>query len=1190
MITQDCNILCWNVRGLNSMDRKTTVHETIAAAQCQIVCLQESKLPNMDHFTASFLGGHRLKQFAQRPAQGTRGGILLLWDEDKVRCSNIQAGEFCLSAQVLIISSNEHFKITTVYGPTASSRKEDFHAELLGHKPPLGDRWLVCGDFNQIHRACDKNKPTFNRLRIRKFREALASGELSEIHLQNRRFTRSNERETPTLSKLDSFFCNSEWDTSFQGHILHALSSSLSDHCPLLLFQAHGPKRPKTFRFENFWISMPNFRRVVQEAWGMETGHSEPYHILFHKLQKTASMLQVWSKQLFSNTKIQPHAALHVILHLDMAQESRLLSQQESELRARLKRRVISLAVLERTRKKQCARIKDLKYGDANTKYFHTRINARRRKNYIHRLKVGPGWVTSHAEKEKVAHEHFSAILQNGAPRSRDLNWEGLQFNQCDLTSLGDAFTESEVLSAISQMPGDKAPGPDGFTGAFFKSCWSIIKVDMMKAINAFSNLQTTHLHWLNSANIVLLPKKDGAEDISDFHPISLIHAFTKILSKIMASRLAPFMNGLISNSQSAFIKSRSIHDNFMFVRGFVRRLHRNKTPSLLLKLDIMKAFDSIHWDYILDFYILDLLQRRGFPPRFRNWITAIWASSSLRVLINGIPGEPIKLGRGLRQGDSLSLLLFVIAIDPLQQLLDKATDLGLLHRLRGQASTMRTSLYADDAAIFMAPIKEDIQNLAAILANFGEVSGLKANPHKSIVAPIHCANVDLDDILQSFPATRAAFPLRYLGLPLSTHKLKKSDCQFLVDKVARKLPPWQGWNINIAGRTTLVKSVLSSLAIYFITALNIPAGTSAEITKIQRAFLWAGTNSVSRGQCKVNWKLVCRPLYLGGLGILDLEKFSKALRLRWLWFQWAHPTRAWVGFDIPCGDDDMDLFYSATTVIIGDGKKASFWFAPWLQGQKPKDLAPDIFALSKCKAASVAHALTNDAWIRRIDTHRGFSLEAIQQFINLWTKIQEVHLEGGTEDAIRWKFTGDGCYTAATAYQMQFAGAIKSDMPTRVWKVWAPPKVKLFSWLIIQDRVWAADRLTRRGWPNCGLCQLCKAVPETASHLFFKCRYSVRIWNSICGWLGFQSQTNVWADLPSVNNCWDAHGHIGTNKRAFKSMMMLVCWAIWNERNARVFQNKASLPSHVVATIKADAILWTKAGARSLGSIIPGE
>lgn len=99
-------------------------------------------------------------------------------------------------------------------------------------------------------------------------------------------------------------------------------------------------------------------------------------------------------------------------------------------------------------------------------------------------------------------------------------------------------------------------------------------------------------------------------------------------------------MNKLVSRAQSAFIKTRIIHGNFMYVRRFTACLHQNRTPALLLKLDIKKAFDSIRWDYMLD-----LLQRRGFPAKFRNWITALWASSSSRVLLNGVPGDPIKLG-----------------------------------------------------------------------------------------------------------------------------------------------------------------------------------------------------------------------------------------------------------------------------------------------------------------------------------------------------------------------------------------------------------------------------------------------------------------------------------------------------------------------------------------------------------------
>uniref|UniRef100_A0A453K1J3 Uncharacterized protein n=1 Tax=Aegilops tauschii subsp. strangulata TaxID=200361 RepID=A0A453K1J3_AEGTS len=115
-------------------------------------------------------------------------------------------------------------------------------------------------------------------------------------------------------------------------------------------------------------------------------------------------------------------------------------------------------------------------------------------------------------------------------------------------------------------MPGDKAPGPDGFTGLFFKMCWGIIKHDLMRVIQCFDSLHTTNLHWLNSANIVLLPKKDGAESIVDYRPISLIHGIAKIIAKVLSIRLGPHMSALVSNTQSAFIKTRSIHDNFMYV------------------------------------------------------------------------------------------------------------------------------------------------------------------------------------------------------------------------------------------------------------------------------------------------------------------------------------------------------------------------------------------------------------------------------------------------------------------------------------------------------------------------------------------------------------------------------------------------------------------------------------------------
>jgi hypothetical protein len=117
------------------------------------------------------------------------------------------------------------------------------------------------------------------------------------------------------------------------------------------------------------------------------------------------------------------------------------------------------------------------------------------------------------------------------------------------------------VKVAINKMPSDKAPGSDGFTGAFLKRCWDTIIVDVMNVVQLFESLHAEIFHLFNSANIALLPKKDGAEDVSDYHPISLIHAIAKIITKMLATRHGPLINNLISNAQNAFIKKRIMHE-----------------------------------------------------------------------------------------------------------------------------------------------------------------------------------------------------------------------------------------------------------------------------------------------------------------------------------------------------------------------------------------------------------------------------------------------------------------------------------------------------------------------------------------------------------------------------------------------------------------------------------------------------
>lgn len=377
----------------------------------------------------------------------------------------------------------------------------------------------------------------------------------------------------------------------------------------------------------------------------------------------------------------------------------------------------------------------------------------RKKKNYITTLETSNGLVHSQHDKQQAVLRHFQAHLGNHSPRQIGINFASLGWEGVINNNLDARFTEEEIENIIRKFPKEKAPGPDGFIGIFFKTCWSTIKPSIMLALDQFYNMNQQDLHFLNQAYIVLVPKKTDVSKLTDFRPISHIHSFAKIIAKVLANRLAPLLPQLISMNQNGFIKKRCIHDNFLFVQQVVRDLHKKKTPALFIKLDISKAFDTVNWAYLLD--IMTFL---GFSLRWRNWISALWGTTSSSVLVNGEPGPRIRHLRGVRQGDPLSPMIFLLAMEPLHRIFQLAQSKGLLHHLQQDCANFRMSLYADDAALFIAPKAWDLQVALAILDIFGQASGLMTNIGKTEFYPIRCQNIDLEVILGADRAT-SQFP-----------------------------------------------------------------------------------------------------------------------------------------------------------------------------------------------------------------------------------------------------------------------------------------------------------------------------------------------------------------------------------------------------------------------------------------------
>jgi hypothetical protein len=199
-------------------------------------------------------------------------------------------------------------------------------------------------------------------------------------------------------------------------------------------------------------------------------------------------------------------------------------------------------------------------------------------------------------------------------------------------------------------MPVDKAPGPDGFNGLFFKKCWHIIKEDIYQLCNDFFS-GSVNLQAINSSFITLIPKTGNPVTPNDFRPISLLNSILKLITKLMADRLQALIIPLIHKNQYGFIKSRTIQDCIAWTFEYIHQCQQSKRELVILKLDFEKAFGTIEHDTILK-----MLQRIGFGETWVGWVQKILDSGTTSVMLNGIPGKQFQCKRGVRQGDPFPL------------------------------------------------------------------------------------------------------------------------------------------------------------------------------------------------------------------------------------------------------------------------------------------------------------------------------------------------------------------------------------------------------------------------------------------------------------------------------------------------------------------------------------------------------
>jgi hypothetical protein len=428
---------------------------------------------------------------------------------------------------------------------------------------------------------------------------------------------------------------------------------------------------------------------------------------------------------------------------------------------------------------------------------------------------------------------------------------DGISFDSIldvDASWLKRAF-EEDVKKVVSAMNGDKAPGPDGFSMAFFQACWDVVRVDIMKV---FDEVHARGLFEksLNASFISLIPKVPGANSIKDFRPISLVGGIYKIIAKVLANKLKLVLEKAISKSQSAFIKGRQILDPIFIAIECIDSRRRSGVPGIICKMDLEKAYDHVNLDFLLY-----MLRRCGFGKKRCRWIAHCISTVRFSVLISAAV-----------RGGSLEGF--------------KIGDVDFSHLL-----------FADDTLIFCSAHSSQLRNLRSLFLLFEAASGLKVNLTKSNLIPVgHVDQAErLADILGCGFAT---LPVKYLSLPLGASYKSTHIWDGVVEKIEHRLTSWKMMYLSKGGRVTLIKSTLANVPIYFLFLFHLPRSVAARLEKLQRDFLWGGLGEESKIHL-VRWSKVYSPISDGGLGIRNLLMFNHALLGKWL-LRYGIEREAW--------------------------------------------------------------------------------------------------------------------------------------------------------------------------------------------------------------------------------------------------------------------------------------------------------
>ena len=718
-----------NTRGLNERKKQLAIVELLKEKKVNIAILQETNLSLKKEKSFEKIWEGTTCIFNAGPNKSGNGVAVISLDPN-IHISHASSDCKGKIVSVGVEIHKEKFRLINVHFPNRDGGQctdqkkfiDNFDIHLQS-KDPI----IIGGDFNFVE------NPSFDRYPTPK-RNADPAGEtwqkfckiydLKDSYIMKRHkgkfFTWKQKKAS---ARLDRFYV----DKNINIRNIEKYECASSDHDLVIneLDISHGKRRGKgVWKCNNKVFEMNDFktelRFLISKEQELPEYKTDPVNWWIKVKNKIKTLCIKYSNILKQNENEEK-----LKLENEVNRYKNVLGNENYEKKYFDAKRKLNDFILKNMKEKLIKqRYRNFGKNYFTTKEFFRQFRKARRDRQIEKLKDKEGLIkTDTSDLLEIAKDFYVNLYKkrNVDKEAQKMFLEKIEkkITNADINFLNRVITSLELEQALKKTKENRSPGIDGISANFYKYCFEIIGVPLTNVLNTCFCTGLVP-YDMKISILTLLYKKGDPELMQNYRPLSLQNNDLKLLTKILCIRLKSLMGSLISEHQYANA-SKNISTAITLIRDLYSCSKKRSNEHFFISIDFVKAYDSIDREYLFD-----VLEKIGFRGNFLAIIKNVYTGSTAKIVLNGFVSKTVKMRRGIRQGDALSLYLFIIAIDPLLLALERHPGVEGV-KSPGRFHTKSVS-YADDVNLCLKG-RKSVQIAYEIITNFGKSTGLNPQP-----------------------------------------------------------------------------------------------------------------------------------------------------------------------------------------------------------------------------------------------------------------------------------------------------------------------------------------------------------------------------------------------------------------------------------------------------------------------------